>query len=101
MMSAASSAASRVTMSGGEMRMAVRLQAALADEQAARPARLQEADGRGGVGLEAVADQLQGQHQAAPADLGDDAWFSAIFTRRSFRWLPTSWALLWRSLSRM
>ena len=83
MMSAASSAASRVTMSGGEMRMVFAL----------RPPPLPTSRGRGGrprgSGLPPPGlardplRQLQGQHQAPPADLGDDLVVLGHLWRRS------------------
>ena len=57
----------------------IRLEAALADEQAADAAGLEEADCRHRVWREVLPGELHGQHQAPPADLGDDSlWSSAI-----------------------
>src|SRR5919112_1801269 len=101
MMSAASSAASRVIMSGGEMRMVFALSPPLPTSRPRARQASRKRTARAGSGVRSSPASSTASIRPRPRTSATISLSSAIFRRRSLRWVPTSWALVCRSLSRM
>src|SRR5215212_8433833 len=101
MMSAASSAASRVMTSGGEMRMVFALRPPLPTSRPRARQASRKRTAAAGSGWRPSPTSSRASIRPRPRTSATIGWSSAIFNRRSLRWAPTSWAFLWRSLSRM
>src|SRR5215207_1989078 len=101
MMSAASSAASRVMRSGGEMRMVFALRPPLPTSRPRARQASRKRTAATGSGARSSPASSRASIRPRPRTSATVSWSSAILRRRSLRWAPTSWALVCRSLSRM
>src|ERR687890_321366 len=101
MMSAASSAASRVMTSGGEMRMVFALRPPLPTSRPRARQASRKRTAAAGSGARSSPASSRASIRPLPRTSATISLSSAILRRRSLRWAPTSWALVCRSLFRM